>query len=313
MFVVLLVLSPSFAFGQGLPAYRPINPLTSNRTALGFIPVNPAGPGWSGDVTMDYASVIESSTRDPASVLLDAEILRMTLQMRRPIGSRGFLELGGAISAAQAGFLDGPVTWYHDLVGFNEATRRDRPRNVFAYQLTLPDNSTVQHEASGLRLTELRLTGGLRHNEHWQTVARIFVPTGGGEETYGQTTVATGVITTVRSSVIGNRLTLEGSVGAGFTPTSGALAEWERSWMASASGGAKLRFWGQQSIYANFMLHSSMYHGTSVPALDREEVSLDFGFLFRPGSGPEIVAGLVEDLYAFGPAVDLVLRLGVRW
>ena len=310
---MLLYLSPTLAFGQGLPSYRPINPLTSSRTALGFIPVNAVSPGWSGEVAVDYASLIESSTRDPARVLLDAEILRMTMQVRHSIGTRGFLELGGAVSAAHAGFLDGPVNWYHDLVGFNEATRRERPSNAFAYQLTLPDHSTVQREASGLRLTELQLTGGLRHSERWQTVARIFLPTGGGDAEYGQTTVATGLVTTLRSAVIGDRLTLEGSVGVGFTPTSGELAEWQRSWLASASGGAKLRFWGQQSIYANFMVHSAMYQGTTVPALDREEVSLDFGFLFRPGNGPEIVAGLVEDLYAFGPAVDLVLRLGVRW
>lgn len=308
-----LLASPVLAAGQGLPAYRPINPLTSSRTPLGFVPLQAPGPGWSGDLAVDYASLIESSTRDPASVLLDAEVLRMTLQMRLSIGTHGFLELAGAVSAAQAGFLDGPVNWYHGLVGFNEATRRDRPNNEFAYQLTLPDRSTIQREASGMQLTELRFTGGLRHTEHWQTVARIFVPTGGGEAAYGHTTIATAVVTTVRSSIIGDRLTLEGSAGVGFTPASGDLAEWQRSWMASASAGAKLRFWGQQSIYANVLFHSAVYQGTTVPALDREDVSLDFGFLFRPGNGPEIVAGIVEDLYAFGPAVDLVLRLGVRW
>ena len=313
LLLLCLLLTPAVSAGQGLPAYRPMNPLLSGRTALGFIPLNSARAGWSGDLAVDYASVVESSQRSPASVLLDAEIFRTTLRLNHSLGSRGFLQLAGAVSSSQAGFLDGPVNWYHGLVGFNEATRRERPRNTFAYQLTLPDGSTVERESSGLRVTELSVAGGLRHSAHWQTVARVFVPTSGGSAGYGNPSVATGLVTTVRSRALGDRLTFEGSLGLGYSAPSGELAEWQRRWLASASGGARLRFWGQQAIYANLFLHSSAYQGTSVPALDREEASLDFGFLFRPGRGPEIVAGLVEDLYAFGPAVDLVIRLGARW
>jgi hypothetical protein len=48
--------------------------------------------------------------------------------------------------------------------------------------------------------------------------------------------------------------------------------------------------------------------------MDAGDVSLDAGLLLRPSDGgPELVAGVVEDVYSVGPAVDLVIRLGVRW
>jgi len=81
----------------------------------------------------------------------------------------------------------------------------------------------------------------------------------------------------------------------------------------NASAGLRLRVIGQQSVYGNFMVHSAAWRNTTLPALDGADVSLDFGFLLKPGNGPEIILGMVEDPYAFGPAVDMVLRAGVRW
>src|SRR3990167_2395063 len=107
--LLCLLLTPAVSAGQGLPAYRPMNPLLSGRTALGFIPLSPAANGWSGDLAGGYASVVESSQRSPARVLLDAEVFRATLRMNRSLGSRGFLQLAGAVSSSQAGFLDGPM------------------------------------------------------------------------------------------------------------------------------------------------------------------------------------------------------------
>jgi hypothetical protein len=77
-------------------------------------------------------------------------------------------------------------------------------------------------------------------------------------------------------------------------------------------GGARFRVWGQ-SLYANVWAHSPVYGGTTMSALDRADVSLDFGFLLRIGGGPLITAGMVEDIYAYGPGVDMVFRLGARW
>ena len=81
----------------------------------------------------------------------------------------------------------------------------------------------------------------------------------------------------------------------------------------NGSSGFRLRLIGQQAIYGNLILHSAAWKNTTLPALDKLDVSLDFGFLLKPGNGPEIILGMVEDPYAFGPAVDMVLRAGMRW
>jgi hypothetical protein len=78
----------------------------------------------------------------------------------------------------------------------------------------------------------------------------------------------------------------------------------------SASGGARYRFWGRQSLFANLFYHSPYYHDTTLPGLDRPELSLDFGWLLATKSGADWRIGMTEDLYPAGPAIDLVFRLG---
>ena len=70
------------------------------------------------------------------------------------------------------------------------------------------------------------------------------------------------------------------------------------------------RVWGHQSVYANVFYHSPYYHDTTLPALDRRELSLDFGWILRTNQGGEWRLGLTEDLEPAGPGVDLILRLG---
>jgi len=63
-------------------------------------------------------------------------------------------------------------------------------------------------------------------------------------------------------------------------------------------------------VFANLFYHSPYYHGTTLPALDGRELSLDFGWILQTGGGGEWRLGLTEDLEPKGPGVDLVFRLG---
>ena len=86
---------------------------------------------------------------------------------------------------------------------------------------------------------------------------------------------------------------------------------WWRVPAESGSSGLRWRFWGRQSIYGNLFAHSPYYHDTAIPALDRRELSLDFGWILATRGGREWRLGLTEDLEPGGPGVDLVFRLGV--
>jgi hypothetical protein len=311
--VLLTCFAPSLP-AQGLPALRPINPIISSRSALGFTPVIPRGSGWSFGITMDHGNLIESQERGPERIVIDGELTRLDLSVSRELGPRWFVGARMPIEAADGGFLDGFVDWWHGLFGFDEVVREERPSNVYEYSLGLPDSSLIVRDAGEPGLGDLRLMAGFRHTAGWQTAVTVALPTSTRPVGYQLGTVAVAATTTVRSRLGSDRLTYEGSLGLGYTPREGELADRQQAWFAQASSGLRWRALGLQSVYANFYYHSGAYHDTELSMLSASDFSLDFGFLLKPGAGgPEILAGLTEDLYVFGPAVDMVFRLGLRW
>jgi hypothetical protein len=299
------------ARAQGLPAYRPVNPVADSRTALGFEPYRTPGPGrWSGTLALDYASAIEHAFKPGARYDLDSEILRLRLSVARAVGARGFVELDAGVGAGYPGFLDGFLEWYHGLIGITLRDRERRPHNAFLYQLELPDGQLLTRRSTGVFLGDVRLSAGMRHGRHLQTVATLTLPTSTAPAGYGRGVVAGGVVTTVRAPLAGP-LVYEGSLGVGYTPRYGDLTRYQRTTFLSGSSGLRWRFWGRQSIYANLFVHSPYYHDTTIAALDRRELSLDFGWILATRAGREWRLGLTEDLEPSGPGIDLVFRLGV--
>jgi hypothetical protein len=309
--LVWLLFSAPAARAQGLPAYRPVNPVADSRTALGFEPYRMPWPGrWSGSLALDYASTIEHEVEPSARYDLDSEILRLRLRVARAVGARGFVELDAGVGGGYPGFLDGFLHWYHSLLGITLRERERRPRDAFLYQLELPDGQLLTRRSTGVFLGDVRLSAGMRHGRHLQTVATLTLPTSTAPAGYGHGVVAGGVVTTVRAP-LASPLVYEGSLGLGYTPRHGDLTGYQRTTFLSGSSGLRWRFWGRQSLYANLFVHSPYYHDTTIAALDRRELSLDFGWILATRAGREWRLGLTEDLEPGGPAIDLVFRLGV--
>jgi hypothetical protein len=306
----LALLAPP-AHGQGLPVYHPINPVADSRTALGFEPYRAPRRGrWTAGVALDYANAIEHVAEPTARYDLDSEIFRLRLSLTRPLGANGFVELDAGVGAGTPGFLDGFLDWYHGLLGIDMPERDRRPHNAFLYQLELPDGALLDRRSTGVFLGDVRLTAGLRHGAHVQTVATLTLPTSTAPAGYGRGVPAGGVVTTVRAS-LAEPLVYEGGLGVGYTPRHGDLSAYQRTTFVSGSSGVRWRFWGRQSLYGNVFVHSPYYHDTTIAALDRRELSLDFGWMLATRAGPEWRLGLTEDLEPGGPGVDLVFRLGV--
>jgi hypothetical protein len=312
--VVLGACLASPLVAQELPAFRSINPVIASRSALGFTPIVPRGSGWSFGIGIDHGNLIESQERPPERVVIDGELTRLDLSVSRELGRRWFVATRVPIEAADGGFLDGFVDWWHGLFGFDELVREERPTGVYEYSLGLPDSSLVVRDAGEPGLGDVRLMAGFRHTPGWQTALTVALPTSTRPAGYRLGTVAVAATSTFRSRLKWDRLTYEGSLGLGYTPAEGDLAGRQKTWFAQASSGLRWRALGQQSVYANLYYHTGAYHDTELSMLSASDLSLDFGFLLKPGArGPEILAGLTEDLYVFGPAVDLVFRLGLRW
>ena len=107
--------------------------------------------------------------------------------------------------------------------------------------------------------------------------------------------------------------TFEGSLGAGVTPRHGDLADYQRAFFVSGTTGIRWRLWGGESVYGYFYYHSPYYRGTTIPSLDRRELTGDFGWISRSRDGREWRIGLSEDLAPGDAGIDLVLKVGRTW
>jgi len=301
---------PALARAQGLPAYRPINPVADSRTVLGFEPYRAPRPDTlSLGLSLDYASAVEVADFRRADYTLDAELLRLRLRVARDLSPSLFVMADASVQGSYAGFLDGFLNWYHDLIGVKLEAREERPTDAFLYRLDLPDGLTRDRRSSDLFLGDLRLSAGLRRGSHLQAIATVTLPTSTGPTGYGRGVMAAGLLTTVHAK-LAEPWTYEGSLGLGYTPTHGDLTDYQRTTFVSGSSGLRWRFWGRQSLYANLFYHSPYYHDTTIPPLDRRELSLDFGWILATRGGREWRIGMTEDMEPNGPAVDIVFRLG---
>ena len=70
---------------------------------------------------------------------------------------------------------------------------------------------------------------------------------------------------------------------------------------------------GPLQAYANLFYDTPYYRNTGTPELDKKELTLDAGLLFRFGPGPAWLLGMTQDLSPSGPAIDVAFRLGVYW
>jgi hypothetical protein len=260
-------------------------------------------------VTLDYASVIEYNRLPQADYILDSELLRITLGLSRDLGARTFLALDASVGGAYAGFMDGFLDWYHGALGIRVSERETRPRDRFLYAITLPDGTSVSRARSDLFLQDARVGLGIRHSPALQSVVSVSLPTSTGPDGYGRGVPSVGLLNTIRAG-LGQRVFYEGSLAVGFTPRHGSLPDRQREIFVAASSGLRARVWGRQSLYANLFYHSPYYYGTSLPALDLRELSLDFGWILQTRDGGDWRIGLTEDLEPGGPGVDLVLRIG---
>lgn len=306
------------AAAQGLPAYVPINPATTSRSALYFQPYEAPAPGWRATVQFDWSNMVEYDFKgytefNPEYWLLDAEVLRLDLTLVRDFGPANFVLLSAGAARVQDGLLDDFFNWYHDLTGLPWGSRALRPNNEFAYGMHLPEGEEVLRGKPGLMFTDLKVGLGVRNTPTIQTLVFVTLPTTTHQRGYGRGVVSANGIITARSQ-LSERLRYEGSIGFGWTPRHGDMDEFQKTIFWSGSSGLRLRFWGPQAMFFNGFYQTASYRDTSMRTLDRAEFTADMGFLIRPGrDAPELILALTEDLLPSGPAVDATFRIGVRW
>ena len=315
--VTVVVLAPAVAPGaaQSLPSHYPLNPTAAARSGL-YAPAlaAPGGARWGGWIAMQYGNAIESEldTITGASYLLDAELLHLSVGVRRDLSPTLFMTGEIATVGSYGGFADGFFDWYHDLIHFEMPERDARPTNRYAYRFDLPGSGVVERPASGLALGDARIGVGLRHSPRHQTLLSLTLPTATGSGGFGRGTMSASVMHTLAAPLL-ETIVYEGTLGVGVTPKHGELAAFQSAAFFSVSSGIRWRVWGRQALYGYLFYHSPYFHGTGLPTLDRRELTVDFGLIAREASGAEWRVGFTEDLAPGDQGIDLIMKIGRSW
>ena len=311
--LLLALLAPAGVVAQGLPAFAPINPVAAGRTPLSYEPYRPYRPGsWALTAALSYASTIETNNIPTATYLLDSELLRVRFGVSRDLSPRTFVLADAELLGAYSGFLDGFLDWYHGLLGINIPERDRRPHDQFGYFVDLHNEAPLRGRPDDAFLGDARLGVGVRVHPAVQSVAVVTLPTSTGPEGYGRGVVTAGLLNTAHLTV-SSRLAGEGSLGFGFAPSHGTLAESQHELLASGSARGPVPALRPPVALRQPLLPHPYYHDTAMPSLDRYDLALDFGVLLGSDPGHEWRIGMTEDLKPSGPAVDLIFQFGGKF
>jgi hypothetical protein len=295
----------------GLPIFESLNPLEYTRSALFSPPLLRPSGAWAFSLQLDYGSAIELYGNTPNSVLLDAELGRLTFTGTFRVTPSVFLLLQAGVQGSYRGFMDKFLDWYHSLLGIKYEARDLRPTNKFGYYFK-SGQRTQSYRPVDLTLQDTRLGVGWAISDQLQLLGTLVLPTA-WVDGYAAKTVQFGAILTWQRPLFWPWLQFQGTLGLGATPRTGGLLEpYQNVLFLSASVGLKPRLSEHNYLYVNFFFQTPLYRNTGDESLDVVEGSLDFGWMYRTDSGWEFNIGMTEDPVAAGPAIDIIFRFGVR-
>lgn len=313
LFLVACSVFVSPLMAQDIPPYVPVNPVLQSRSALYAQPHVGRVEGWKVRTVTDYTNAVETTkSPDGRDYVLDAELLQLDLWLTRDVSPTVFVIGSVALRNGQAGYLDGFLNWYHDIIGLRVPARNQRTENRFTWEFEL-DGETIVRERAAF-IGDARLGAGVRLGERIQAIATVVLPTATtGEDGWSRKTVGTSLAVSARA-VETARLALDLGASVGYTPTYGDLARYQRSVFGGGMVAGRWRFAGRQAVFATLWGQTPNWGDTGFATMDRAEVTLDFGALLQVGGGfPELQLGLTEDLLPRGPAVDIGFKIGARW
>ncbi len=301
-----------------LPEHTPLNPVVVARSGLYVQPIMPPASGWTFGAIAEYGSLVEKNLKFPDSYLLDAEVSRLRLQLRRDFSERWFGSAEWGVAGAQAGFADRFFEQYHGLIDFTMEERDTRPRNSYGDRLFVRRHRIARvREPHGPLPTDVRASVGMRAGNTFatgpsavlsQTLLSLTLPTAPARSAYARGVPTVSLLQTLRISPA-PRLALETSGGVGYSPRQGALADIQRTTFLIGSGAGRLRLWGRSAVYATVYGQTALYRDSGLNELDAADLGMDFGYLWQSAGGRLWQVALTEDIRRRDPGVDLTLKL----
>lgn len=265
------------------------------------------------DVRAEYASMFENGTDGTSEVVLDCETLRTGLAFETGISSSADIDIEIPLVYASQGFLDDVITRWHDLFGFPNGGREERPTNDYEVHVDQNGQRAFSLEKDTLALGDIPVVFTQRILDEEQSGIGVAVrgglefPTGSQSKGFGNGGFDWGGGLLAEKSI--DRFTLTG--GAYYvltsTPDSFHDAGIESIDQVYVQGGLECRWNDHLSWLTGLRSSTPATRDVEIPEVNGNVLDLDLGVAIDDDAGAwRLTLGFTEDLIAeSGPDLTL--------
>ncbi len=282
-----------------------------------FLPIDPplferAETGNSFALSLSHSSVYVVEQAQNWNAGLDLELTELAFHWRRDLP--GLFEVGVDLPVlrTEAGFLDRPLSWYHNTFGFPDYGRSERPMNSFLYEVQRNGVPVIegQDDAAGIGDTRISFKKKLLDVDPIVSVeADVELPTGDARHGFGNGSTDAGIALLVEKDLFGMaRLYTE--AGAGFPGDLRAEQTIELDDFAYAGAGIEAIAGPRLNLLVQCMAQTSPYPHTGIRQIDNTGLILVMGGRYHARQGSWEFS-LTEDPNTSG-APDFILNTTFR-
>lgn len=304
--------------------YGPLQ--TMNRFPLHMMvltprPVNAELPGSEAletTLAMEYSNTFFDLRNDRWDIVIDMEMLVAELSMVYGVTEKLALRLEVPVISMQAGFLDGFLENYHDLLGVGNYGRENRPKNEFSYQAAKEGRLWFQGESFGLHIGDISVSSQLalpalrlgRYQLSSAVLGTLKIPVSDSDSGVGSGGYDVGFFLPVKWK--GDRWCIHmmpGAIWIDDPNTLGAQVSARNS--TSLFVGAAYEYNHKWRLLAQFNYYSSPFEKTGLDELDKGALELSFGIQRTLTKTLYWEFAFCEDLTRAVP--DFNIRIGMTW
>ena len=272
---------------------------------------------WQISFNLDYTSVYINEQSSDWSVLMDMEMTIATVGLTYGLTSHVNVSLSMPWISMYAGFLDGPLGTYHEIFGFPDYGRPDRPMNEFGYHMTANDEDWVDGQAGGPYLGEtvisakLALAGAESSQGFASSLsAALKIPTGEVERGLGSGRYDQALVLLNRYRLSPLNFYLNPGYVWLSDPDS-TDADIQVDDMLTMLLGVEWELFQNLSGVVQFNYMTTPLAHTAIPQLDQDSLELVLGLCFSPSDNVILEVAFSEDLTRTAP--DFTVHGGIRW
>ncbi|UCG78425.1 MAG: DUF3187 family protein [Nitrospirota bacterium] len=267
----------------------------------------------SADLNLTYSSTYLDAGNAQWSFLIDIEAAVADIRFSKIIDNR--LEIGVDVPfiSYHSGVLDGPLATFHDMFGFDDYGRSDRPQNEFALSVTRNGETVLDGSSGKYGFGDIVISAKeiLKLNDPVISVyAFADLPTGDAKAGLGNGSVDWGISLLMDKSIGGNYMSYL-NIGYGFSDEFKADRTIPMENYIFGAIGVELKRSEQLSLYSQLFMQQSPFSNIDVGEIDGTISILSFGFKYISNRRRMVEFSFSEDPGTTG-APDFMIAFSLK-